>query len=101
MDGTPRPRHHRPAPVPRLHLKHERRYWKIFQNWLADAARSASTRQRRTLVACILIVGLGLIYLNTPIATGSRNTAHLATAVTAIWIGVLALGLWIGTGVRG
>jgi hypothetical protein len=101
MDGTRRPRDHHAVPVPRLHLRHERQYWKTLQNWLGDAARSATTRQRRTLIACVVVVGAGLVYLNTPNATGSGDLGHLATADAAIWVGVLGICIWISTGVRG
>jgi hypothetical protein len=99
MDGTRRPHDHHA--VPRLRLRHERQYWKIFQNWLGDAARSATTRQRRTLIACLVLMGAGLISLNTPNATRSGDLAHLLTADAAIWGGVLGICIWISAGVRG
>ena len=100
MDGSRRARDHAVS-VPRLHLRHERLYWKTFLNWVGDAARSATVRQRRALIAGVLAVGAGLLYLNIPNATGSDDLMHLLTADAAIWVGVLAICIWIAPGMRG
>ena len=83
-----------------MRFRHDRLYWQSFLNWLGDAARSVTTRQRQAAVAFVVLIGAALLGLNVANATGSGDLGNLVSANAAIWLGVLAMCMCISARVR-